>query len=229
MECGKGCGVERSSSVEQETRTARPVAPTPREWERGAGHDSLGAYLEHALGEEFEPDAEFFVESWTHGFAAAAENFRHRQPASFEPSKPAFWGLGSFRPVFSIEDHQSLFEAMLRDPNSSDRAVSSRNPFHEWSLPFLQEGTTEAGHASAPPEPPGAGTGKNQPLAVDAARALLGLGAGSSRTEIKMAYRHMARLNHPDRIASALPADKAAATERMIRINEAYRLLSALG
>ena len=41
--------------------------------------------------------------------------------------------------------------------------------------------------------------------------------------EIKMAYRRVAKLSHPDKVQAS---QKAQATERMKQINEAYEVLS---
>ncbi|MEM9841491.1 MAG: J domain-containing protein [Pseudomonadota bacterium] len=59
----------------------------------------------------------------------------------------------------------------------------------------------------------------------------LGLQDPAHLIEIKTAYREMAKTYHPDRFASALhtPADRAAAAEKMQKLNRAYDWLRANG
>ncbi|HVZ59210.1 MAG TPA: DnaJ domain-containing protein, partial [Terriglobales bacterium] len=56
--------------------------------------------------------------------------------------------------------------------------------------------------------------------------AILGLDPGASTESIKIAYRRLARDNHPDLIASRDAETLAAASERMAEINQAYAVLS---
>ncbi len=55
--------------------------------------------------------------------------------------------------------------------------------------------------------------------------AVLGVGVGASATEIKVAWRRLARVNHPD-LTGDDPAASQAATRRMAEINEAYAALT---
>lgn len=52
---------------------------------------------------------------------------------------------------------------------------------------------------------------------------ILGVPRGASEEEIKRAYKHLAKLHHPD---MAQPSQKKAAEERFKEINEAYQILS---
>jgi hypothetical protein len=56
-------------------------------------------------------------------------------------------------------------------------------------------------------------------------RAVLGVEAGASPTQIKAAWRRLARSNHPD-LTGDDPAVSRAATRRMAEINDAYAALT---
>ncbi|MGM0614398.1 MAG: DnaJ domain-containing protein [Pseudomonadota bacterium] len=70
-----------------------------------------------------------------------------------------------------------------------------------------------------------------QPSIDRTARALavLGLGPGASRSEIRRAYRKMAQLHHPDRFFSQSDQQIALASARFQRIKNAYDYLSRRG
>jgi DnaJ like chaperone protein len=54
---------------------------------------------------------------------------------------------------------------------------------------------------------------------------LLGVTAGSSREQVRSAYRRMVVQWHPDRLAKSSEETRRLANEQMIAINQAYRLL----
>jgi hypothetical protein len=56
--------------------------------------------------------------------------------------------------------------------------------------------------------------------------AILGLDPDASVHSIKVAYRHLARELHPDRMGKATAEERAAASARMAEVNEAYGVLS---
>ncbi len=56
--------------------------------------------------------------------------------------------------------------------------------------------------------------------------AILELDPGASPESIKIAYRRLARENHPDHKTSVAEAEQLAAAERMAKLNEAYAVLS---
>ena len=64
--------------------------------------------------------------------------------------------------------------------------------------------------------------------AADDPLAILGLAAGASAEEIRLAYRRLARENHPDLLVSqGLPPEfLARATARVARINAAHDRLT---
>lgn len=69
-------------------------------------------------------------------------------------------------------------------------------------------------HASTPP-----------PDRTLRALAILGLSRGASRSEIRLAYRRMAQLHHPDRCFSQSERQVALASQRFQRIKKAYDYL----
>ena len=56
--------------------------------------------------------------------------------------------------------------------------------------------------------------------------AILGLDPDASPESIKLAYRHLARTAHPDLMGHLGSKSKAAASDRMAELNEAYAVLS---
>jgi DnaJ-domain-containing protein 1 len=54
---------------------------------------------------------------------------------------------------------------------------------------------------------------------------LLGLRAGASDAEISAAYRHLAQIYHPEKVAGLAPEFQALAERKMRGINAAYELL----
>jgi DnaJ-domain-containing protein 1 len=178
----------------REAHTAASIA------EGNAPNPSLFAQVEQLLGEDSEPDPEFFIESWTQGVAAASENFLRRHQSQKAPPKngehpaPAFNTICSFPPFYTLDE-------------------SPMNPQPSWQAEFLP-GNAEL---SAP---------STFPLTIEAATDLLGIAATSTREQIKIAYRKMANRYHPDRLEHATVHEQQFATDRMAAINEAYRLLS---
>ena len=63
------------------------------------------------------------------------------------------------------------------------------------------------------------------PSTVEGARRLLGVAASSTPAQIKGAYRHLARMYHPDCLKQKSSQAQQTATSRMIAINKAYCLL----
>jgi translocation protein SEC63 len=55
---------------------------------------------------------------------------------------------------------------------------------------------------------------------------MLGVTLASTRKQIKTAYRQLAWRYHPDRLNGSSEHDRRLATDRMISLNEAYRLVS---
>jgi DnaJ-domain-containing protein 1 len=201
----------------QEARTAASAA----EW--NAPHPSLFAQVEQLLGEGAEPDTAFFIDSWTLGVAAAAENFlRRRQeqkssPGNREFSGSAFYSICSFPPFTTVEE--PLLDAELSKCNGDSSPQPAEQPSRNAELP---SGSVDLPSGDAQLPAPAA-----WPLTLDAARVLLGVTAASSRDAIKAAYRQMASLYHPDHLARRGDRERRLATERMAAINEAYRLLCA--
>jgi len=173
----------------------------------------LVAELEPVLGEDFAPDAHFFVESWTYGVAAALESLRLRQQALSERAQQdSSWRhFDSFMPRFSAEEflmeHQQARE--LKIPSSPKAGTRGFTLKETEEFPRNCERNYEAPDS----------------LTVQRARCLLGVDVSSSKRQIKTAYRRLVRLNHPDRFAGASVQAKQIATEKTILINMAYRLL----
>jgi DnaJ-domain-containing protein 1 len=182
----------------------RAAAPQPSGAENGA---SFLAQVEQVLGVETEPDAEFFVDSWTVGVAAASESFLRRQELKRrEHQIPAWDTFSSFTPWFV-----SNVEA------SSGAAWSPGEQRLMADLLWVDDEDEVDGQAAE--------EAIEGPLTLESARRLLGVAATSTREQIRVAYRKMASRYHPDRLARATAQEQELANDRMARINAAHRLL----
>ncbi|MGI8655587.1 MAG: DUF4236 domain-containing protein [Pyrinomonadaceae bacterium] len=114
----------------------------------------------------------------------------------------------------NIHIHVSNLEAATYFADGFNRVLSAR--------PYKQP----------PPRPntsrPAGGTGTRKPEPTDGTKSayeILGLDRVASAEQITMAYRQMAKMYHPDRLANLAPEFIALAEERMKEINAAYAQL----
>lgn len=173
----------------------------------------LVAQLEPVLGEDFAPDAHFFVETWTDGLAAALESLRLRQQEFKDRAQQeSSWReYDSLRLRFSAEDFLMERQRAREVKISSSPSAATHGSTLKETEEFPQNCERDCEAADS--------------LTVQRARCLLGVEVGSSKRQIKTAYRRLVRLNHPDRLAGASAQAKQIATERTSLINMAYRLL----
>ena len=66
---------------------------------------------------------------------------------------------------------------------------------------------------------------ESQESATSLARKMLGVTESASGTEISAAYRNLAQMYHPDKVAGLGPEFRVIAEKRMKEINAAYELL----
>ncbi len=169
--------------------------------------------IEQVLGEEAAPDSEFFIDSWTVGVAAAAENFVRRQEEvkSRQREMPAWDTYFSFTPFIgvrveaSVEAAWPLGEARAEKGSMADRRWLGDEEGEDW------QGADEVEMVC--------------PLTLESACRVLGVAAENTREQIRAAYRKMASRYHPDRLARSGAREQKLASDRMASINEAYRLL----
>ena len=168
--------------------------------------------MEQILGEKSTPDAAFLVDSWTVGIAAAAENF-HRRHVELKRSEQEIhiWNSFSFTPLILTQEEPlaevarplrkvSVEEdSTLDPPRISDEEENQRQMRDEIELVC--------------------------PLTPESACQVLGVGATSTRNQIRAAYRKMASRYHPDRRARGEAREQKLASDHMAYLNEAYRLL----
>ncbi len=79
--------------------------------------------------------------------------------------------------------------------------------------------------------PPKAEPEEPQPIELGPTRAhqLLGVPLGASRQEVSLAYKKLAFIHHPDRVAGMGPEAREYSEERMKEINAAYSELRRRG
>ncbi len=109
--------------------------------------------------------------------------------------------------------------------------ISDRNAAAEFARMF----GTDPGTQSAGEERPGKGQGEErayrsaaeieQERKTEEALEILGLKGEASEGETNAAYREMARMYHPDKVANQSPQVREYAEQRMKEINAAYTLL----
>ena len=95
-----------------------------------------------------------------------------------------------------------------------------------WRRQFQSSKTSERPDQQYRPPPP-----KAEPLSneTSGARLVLGVDDRASGIEISAAYRKLAQMYHPDKVAGLAPEFQALADKRMKEINAAYELLKQKG
>lgn len=169
--------------------------------------------VEQVLGEETVPDAEFFIDSWTVGIAAASENLLRRQEKrkSREHETPDWVTFPFFTPWVvagaesSVEGAWPLREARAEEASMAYRRRQGGEESDDWQAADEVEIVC--------------------PLTLESACRVLGVAVTSTREQIRAAYRKMASRYHPDRLARSGAREQKLASDRMASVNEAYRLL----
>jgi len=184
--------------------------------------------IQRILGADSEPDTLFFVESWTLGVPAAVENFQRRRQgkADQERYRPTFDNFNSLRGQSFVQEREFNAAFLSSAPCRRDLTVHDvgrppRSP--EGPATWTQDPAPREWGTAAEEY---AGSGETtRPMTLGRACQLLGVAAISTRGQIKAAYRHMVSQWHPDRFGSRTEEVRQLATEKMVEINAAYRLL----
>ena len=184
--------------------------------------------VQQFLGADSDPDPLFFVESWSIGVPAAVESFRQRrqEQADQELHGRAFNHHCDLRALsfmqgreLNAEFHSSARAAAVA--GCHDVGCPPHSP--EWSSACAPDPAPRECETSA--EECDSTQNTTRPMTEHGACQLLGVTATSTRGEIKAAYRHTASQWHPDRLGSRTEEERQLATEKMVQINAAYRLL----
>jgi hypothetical protein len=209
------------------------------------------------FGEDFALDPLFLEESWTLGIPAAAESLqrRGRNPADRERQSCASRDLDNLGSLFVIEvrdraagsllaDRATMIASRYASMRSERRAPTNAAPTcdmqQNWSsaawtaddqiaYSWIQQGPMSEGaprHDAASREA-GSATETGDKMTIGHAHRLLGTITTSSLEEIRSAYRRKVSEWHPDRLQCASEPIRECATQQMVAINEAYRLLRA--
>lgn len=181
------------------------------------------------LGGTFEPDAWFFVESWTISAAAATENLleRHRPQKDRERRSKAFRELDDFTKFSIMElvehDANALPDRYCEAFAGAYGTTCSQQLYGEIRVSREARDTARANTADI--------TGLDGcmpptcPLTMEVACRLLGVTSTCTNGQIKTAYRRLAKLHHPDLRSDPTGEDGERSKAWMATINEAYRLL----
>jgi len=176
--------------------------------------------IQQAMGEDFELDPQFLEESWTLGMAAAKESWQRRQRNHVERERQsrAFREMDSLGGLNFVQANdwvaawRGSMAAVVVDAGgltqfgeelAGPAVIWIQNEPEQEPCETWEDGDCDSG----------------DPMTEVRACRLLGVDAGSTREQIRAAYRRRASQWHPDRRAGQV------ATERMAAINEAYRLL----
>jgi len=197
-----------------ESISAHPISGPRPSW------NFVGDF-ERLVGDDSEPDPQFFVESWTLGMAAAVENFQLRRRGQAKAGRPmsGFAEIDAFEPApfvqgpaFDAQSHPSFKAGATAARWQRGSSVESMQPKPEKERQSFSDSCIY-------------GEELHHPITQEVACRLLGVLATSTRAQIKAAYRHKVSQFHPDRLGCMSEEERLAATERMAAINEAYRLL----
>jgi DnaJ-domain-containing protein 1 len=179
------------------------------------------AHMQELFGEE--PDPLFLQESWSVGVVAATENLHRRQRQQAEHEKElrncALRELGRIASLRGQREAVSEAEELGWRPADwvpADQVVQRVLP-HGWMPVGVPQG--ESFEQKTTVRQVGGA------LTMAYAEEMLGVTAGSSREEIRSAYRRMVGMCHPDKYQHAAEAVRARATRQMAELNEAYRML----
>jgi DnaJ-domain-containing protein 1 len=171
--------------------------------------------IKQILGEKAEPDAAFFIDSWTIGIDAALENYlrRHQARGSREDEMAGYNNSFSFTPFFVVREEASGGAAwQLRNEVTNQGFMAGQR----WDGDEQEDGRQPLGPIE-----------RVRPLTLESACCVLGVTATSTREQIRTAYRRMASRYHPDRLGRSAVCQQRVASDRMASVNEAYRLLCA--
>ena len=183
--------------------------------------------VEGLLGEEAEPDPLFFVESWTLGVPAAAENWQKRRQVLADRERP-HGGCREPDPIGSscfVHD-KALYSEFLA---SARTAANAERHAGGWWQPVGDSAKRTQVHApqqwDSCAEESQSSHDAIHPMTQQRACQLLGVTATSTQKQIKAAYRRKVNQCHPDRLEDTANEVRQLATEQMAAINDAYRLL----
>lgn len=182
-------------------------------------------HIDDLLGTETEPDPLFFVESWTVGVPAATRNFqsRHQQTRLRETNENPWHAFAFSMPPVVIDDG-SMFGPQASSTRAGFSAAWKSAYGFGGSAPYASSST--ANRQSTHDIPEDSGTSKVAvPLTIEDASHLLGISAAATRKQIKTAYRQLVWRYHPDLLTDHDEQERRLANDRMICLNEAYRLL----
>jgi DnaJ-domain-containing protein 1 len=176
------------------------------------------------MGEDSEPDPQFFVESWTLGVAAAMENLQKRQQAAHarrsQSREISYLDTLSFMHDLEsgAEFHSSVLMGECEDSRESSQPLLSAEEQATAPEPLQPGWDPLAEECESSLE-------MGMPMTRERAFRLLEVDATSTRAQIKAAYRRKVSHWHPDRLAHRGEEVRQLATRQMAAINEAYRLL----
>jgi DnaJ-domain-containing protein 1 len=168
--------------------------------------------FEELLGDDSEPDPQFFVECWTLGVPEAIGNLQSRLRMQADRDEESI-ETGLEELFTSVLPWQRVWHF-----NFSERSEFARNV-------AVPRSATEARGEDVFAEKCAGSESAANPMTLERARQLLGVSLASTSMQIKAAYRQKVREWHPDRLSDQNQVARQFANEKMTEINEAYRLL----
>jgi hypothetical protein len=220
--------LEYSSPVERGSyaTTAESLEPasTAAPWSAPEPSPSFFNQMEKLFGENSEPDPLFFIDSWTIGIQAAAQSFQARQQVS--ASNP--WMSCPFDFSMPLNFVNEFTQDAFPRPSTHEGFTNAfREAYGVSGSPSSNRSASTTRKAVPDDQPSVPAPAAIQDIAVQSACLLLGVTLASTRDQIKTAYRQLVRRHHPDKLEQGSEEERRIATDRMISINQAYRLLCA--
>ena len=191
--------------------------------------------LQLLMGADFQPDPLFLEEAWRLGLPAAAENWHRRRRDRDDSNRrvPAERDTLSF---CNSAQWAAEYVSLRTVPTEDSRPRTSPGwtpqawtPLDRAEQRWIPHGWTPRGWApNNDPSPSQDAPARDGNMTSQRACEILAVSPDSTREQVRSAYRRQVGACHPDRLQRASDKVRRTATDRLAKLNQAYRLLCDL-